>query len=184
MSKHPYNMHREQQVAHRRVGKILQGSPAGADSAMAGPAFSKITSKTAAENDDGIAGRSGSNRFARGGKVKGGNTTNIIIAGGGNKPPAPPMPMPMLPPGPPPGGPPPGGPPPMGGPGGPPPGAPPMPMRASGGRVSGQPTEAALNAWSKVAAKNSYAKGGATKMTAGALSGVGRLQKAGMKRGR
>jgi hypothetical protein len=51
-----------------------------------------------------------------------------------------------------------------------------MPMRASGGRVGGQATKANLDGWSARAAKNSYAKGGGVKMTAGAMSGEGRLQ--------
>lgn len=147
MANHPYNNHREQQVAHRRVGTILGGSPPGAMKSVQGPAFSKITSKSAAMRDDDIRGPgSAPDRFARGGKVKGNTTVNIVIPGGGaGAPPKPPMPMPGPMAGPPPGGPPPMPPPPMGG---PPPGMPPgMPMRAKGGRI-----------------------------TAGSESGVGRLQ--------
>lgn len=151
MANHPYNQHREQQVAHRRVATILKSHPAGAAKHNSGHAFSKITSKSAASSDDEIRGARTSNRFARGGKVKGGNTTvNIVVPGGGAKPPMPPpMPPPMA------GPPPPMGPPPMG----PPPGGPGMPptMRASGGRVG-------------------KAKGGG--VSAGAESGVGRMQQA------
>lgn len=165
MANHPYNQHRDQQVAHRRVSTILKGSPAGAMKHASGHAFSKITSKSAASRDDEIRGKDTSNRFARGGKVKGGSTTiNIVVPGGGPKPP---MPM-MAPPGPPPGGP---MPPPMAGPppGGPPPG---LPMRASGGKVSaGKATKANLKKWSDRAKANSYMRGGAA-------TGVGREEKA------
>lgn len=162
MANHPYNNHRDQQVAHRRVATILKGSPSGAMKHQSGHAFSKITSKSAASRDDEIRGRDTSNRFARGGKVKGGNTTiNIVVPGGAQKPP---MPMPMPPPGPPPGA------PPMAGPmpGGPPPG---LPMRASGGRIGGKATKENLKGWSKRASANSYMRGGAA-------TGVGREEKA------
>lgn len=176
MANHPYNQHREQQVAHRRVDTILKGSPAGAKSHMQGHAYSQITSKSAAVRDDEISGsRSKPGRFARGGKVKGGNTTvNIVIPGGGagaGGPPkplmppmggAPPMPLPP-PPGPPPGM-------------GPPPGGPPgMPMRAAGGRVGkaggGGLEYAQIKASAKRAKTNSYMRGGAA-------TGVGREEKA------
>lgn len=129
MANHPYNQHREQQVAHRRVNTILSGSPSGAAKHMAGPAYSQITSKSAAVRDDDVRGHSAPKRFARGGKVKGDTNISIVLPGAGAaKPPMPPMPPPMMA-GPPPGGPPPGPPmPPMG----PPPG---MPMRARGGKV-------------------------------------------------
>jgi hypothetical protein len=167
MANHPYNQHREQQVAHRRVSTILNGSPAGAQKHATGHAFSKLTSKSAAVRDDDIAGKSGSKRYARGGKVKGDTNINIVIPGGG-KPPMP-MPMPMggPPPGPGPGLPPPGGMPGMP-PGGPPPG---MPMRASGGRIAGEATEGNLKQWGKRASANSYFRGGAA-------TGVGREEKA------
>ena len=138
MANHPYNNHREQQVAHRRVNTILSGSPSGATKHASGHAFSKLTSKSAAVRDDDIAGRKSSQRFARGGRVKkGGGDTNIAIVlpkGGGPAPGGPAAtPLPMAGPG----GPPPMPPPPMGGPGGPPPGLPPgMPMRARGGRIN------------------------------------------------
>jgi len=227
MANHPYNMHREHQVAHRRVSEILKGEPEGAKKHFSGHAFSKVTSKTAAERHDaGVAGSKGAKRFARGGKVKG-NTTNIIIAGGQAQ--KQPVPIPVPAGGPPLGGPPPGGPPPMGG---PPPGGPPMPMRARGGKVKkaqggdvkpvkeitppiapftrrergtfplpyssqtqgerdmdamktrarggkisgGAATRKNLDELSARAEKNSYAKGG--RITAGAFSGEGRLQKA------
>lgn len=169
MSNHPYNQHREQQVAHRRVNTILNGSPAGAKKHAEGHAFSKITSKSAAARDDEIAGRkSKPGRFARGGKVKGDTNINIVIPGGGAKPPMP-MPPPMAaapPPGPGPGLPPPGGMPGMP----PPPGGPP-PMRASGGRIKGVSTKANIAASASRAKANSYMRGGAA-------TGVGREEKA------
>src|SRR6267378_2079993 len=137
MANHPYNNHREQQVAHRRVGTILNGSPAGAEKHAKGHAFSKLTSKSAASRDNDIAGNKSSQRFARGGRVKkGGGNTNIAIVlpkGGGPAPGGPAAgPLPMAGPGGPP-------PPPMGGPPGMPPGPPGMPpgmpMRARGGRI-------------------------------------------------
>jgi hypothetical protein len=162
-------MHREYQASHRRVNELLKDSPAGATKHATGNAFSRVTSKTAAENHDiKAAGSRAPKRYARGGKVKG-NTTNIIIAGGEKAQPQPvPVPVPA-------GGPAPGGPPP--GAGGPPPGGPPMMPRKSGGRIpGGESTKKNLDAMSKRAESNSYARGG--KITAGAESGVGRLQKA------
>lgn len=181
MANHPYNQHRQQQVEHRRVDTILKGSPDGAKQHAQGHAFSKITSKSAAVRDDDIGGsKSKPGRFARGGKVKPNTTINIVIPGqGAPKPPMPPMPMPPMA-GPPMGGPPPMGPPPGGMPppgmGGPPPGPPPgMPMRASGGRVgkaSGGAMEYdAIKKSANRAKANSY-------MTGGAITGVGRLEKA------
>lgn len=167
MSKHPYNQHREQQVAHRRVNTILNGSPAGAKQHAEGQAFSKITSKSAAARDDDVRGHKAPKRFARGGKVKGDTTVNIVLPGGagaGAKPPMPMPPMPMAgPPGPGPGLPPAG---PMGA---PPP--PPMPMRASGGRISGIATKENLAKQAARAKANSY-------YTGGAITGVGRKEKA------
>lgn len=166
MSNHPYNQHREQQVAHRRVDVILKGEPSGSKKHAQGHAFSKITSKSAAVRDDDIRGKgSKPGRYARGGKVKGNTTVNIVIPGGGQ--PKPPMPM-----GAPMGGPPPGGP--MGAPPMPPPGPPPgMPMRASGGRIKqGGGMEKAMVAKSAARAKkNSFFRGGAA-------TGVGREEKA------
>jgi hypothetical protein len=191
---HSHHMHREHQVSHRRVHHILKDEPAGAKEHSKSHAFSKVTSKTAAEHHDGfVAGSKQMKRYARGGKVKGkekGHHTNIAIvvpphpgggapAGGpipaapGGPPMAPPMAKPpMMPP--------PGGPP-MGGPPGMPPG---MPMRARGGgvHIDGESTKANIGKWSKRAAKNSYAKGGFVKPKvidrAGATTGVGRLEAA------
>jgi hypothetical protein len=165
---HSHHLHREHQVSHRRVANILKDEPSGATKHAKSPAFSKVTSKTAAE-DHNISGAPPKNRYARGGKV---GTTNIIIATGEREGPKPPMPM-AVPPGPPP-GPPPGGPP-MG----PPPG---MPMRASGGKVGGESTKGNLDGWSGRAKANSYAKGG--KVGGGAETGVGRLGKASKHRGK
>jgi hypothetical protein len=175
MANHPYNNHREQQVAHRRVGTILSGSPAGAEKHAKGHAFSKLTSKSAASRDDDISGRKSTQRFARGGKVKhGGGNTNIAIVlpkGGGPAPGGPAAgPLPMAGPGGPP-----MPPPPMGG---PPPGLPPgMPMRARGGKVDGEATEGNIKKWGNRAKDNSY-------FTGGAISGVGRQEKAAHMKGR
>lgn len=188
---HSHHLHREHQVSHRRVDHILKGEPEGAKRHAGGHAFSKVTSKSAAEGHDSkVSGKKGVKRFARGGKVKGhkGHQTNIAIvvphggAGGapgglpggpmaappgGAAPPMPPRPM-VPPPGGAPGA---GGPPGM--PPGMPPGAPPpgMPMRARGGRIDGEDTKADNKKWSDRAKTNSYFKGGA-------VTGVGREEKA------
>ncbi len=185
---HSHHLHREHQVSHRRVGKILEHEPEGAMKHSHGGAFSKVTSKSAAEHHgDHAPGHKGAKRYARGGKVKGkGHQTNIAIvmphhngagaAGAGGPMPGGPMPPPGGPPGMPPGA---GGPPgmPPGGPPGMPPG---MPMhsrggaikKAGGGYIAGESKNPAnLKKWSKRASDNSYFRGGAA-------SGVGREEKA------
>jgi hypothetical protein len=132
---HSHHHHREHQVGHRRVHEILKHEPAGAKKHSHGHAFSKVTSKTAAEHHDGhVHGHKGAKKYARGGRTKGhkGQTTNISIVmphkGPAGAPPG--MPLPAGP----------GGPP-MASPGGPPGMPPPMPLpgagmpRARGGRI-------------------------------------------------
>ena len=177
---HSHHMHREHQVSHRRVNHILKHEPAGAKEHAHRPAFSKVTSKTAAEHHGSkVSGDAAPKRFARGGKVKGhkGHQTNIIVvphhqaappAGAMAGPAGPPPPGAGLPPSPM------GGPP--GGPPGMPPGAPPpgMPMRARGGRtgnIDGEATKGNIAKWAGRASKNSYFRGGAA-------TGVGREEKA------
>lgn len=159
---HSHHMHREHQVSHRRVNKILQGEPAGAKQHNNSPAFSKVTSKTAAENHDSkVAGSRSAKRFARGGKVHSDEAEDKKLikkmisehdkdkdgyARGGRTKPSqtniaivlggqdkkPPA-MPIpIPAGPPPGG----------APGGPPPGGPPMPPPGAGGPPPGMPMRA------------------------------------------
>ena len=67
---HSHHMHREHQVSHRRVHHLLKGEPAGSTKHHKSHAFSKVTSKTAAEHHDGkVSGHKGAKRHARGGKV-------------------------------------------------------------------------------------------------------------------
>lgn len=176
---HSHHMHREHQVSHRRVGEILKGEPPSQKRHATGNAFSAVTSRSAAQAHDGrIAGSSKPGRFARGGKVKGGATTNIAIITPGAKAGSPAGPLPGGPPAgvapPMPGGPPPSpmGGPPLGGPPGMPPG---MPVRARGGKVDGESTVAGIKKWGKRAADNSY-------YTGGAITGVGREEKAAKKK--
>jgi hypothetical protein len=53
-----------------------------------------------------------------------------------------------------------------------------MPMRARGGRCDGEATEANLKDWADYASANSNKGKRVAKMTGGAISGVGRLEKA------
>lgn len=53
-------------------------------------------------------------------------------------------------------------------------------MRARGGKVAGEATAANIGKWGKRAEINSYARGGRLP-TAGAATGVGREQKAGIR---
>jgi hypothetical protein len=133
---------------------------------------------------------------ARGGRAKGGKHgthVNVIVAPQGG-PPAGGAPSPQLaalaagahPPmgGPPPGAPPMGGPPPGMPPGAPPPGMP--PMRARGGKVMGDHPDAAqdkelIEKTLREEGLVHKAKGGGVHMTAGAVTGNGRLEKMGVK---
>jgi hypothetical protein len=87
---HPYHMHREHQVEHRRIHKILEEAPAEHKKHSHSKAFSKVTSKSAAMAHDGMAcgGTASPKRYAKGGRVKkaeGGPTSPP----GGNPPPRP-----------------------------------------------------------------------------------------------
>lgn len=176
---HPHDQHREHKHSHERVHHILKDHPKGAARLANGGAFSHVNSKgEAAAHDSKVAGKKAPSRFARGGKVKG-HQTNIIVVPHRSAPPAaepqvgaPPPSLPGGAPAPTPGG------LPGGLPGAPPPG---MPMRARGGKVGkhidGEATHGDIKKWSKRAEANkSYARGG--KITAGAATGVGRLQEA------
>jgi len=72
---HSHHLHREHQVAHRRVNHILKDEPAGAKKHASGGAFSRVTSKSAAEEHGAIAGKSAPKKYARGGKVIDGEST-------------------------------------------------------------------------------------------------------------
>jgi hypothetical protein len=167
---HPFHDHGEHRHGRERVKHILKsGGAAHPDAA----ADKKLFSEMIAKHDRGetkVEGGKGRSRFARGGRTKHkGNQTNIAIVvpqkgGSPSEPQGGPPISPLA-----------GPPPPMMPPGGPPPGGP--PMRASGGRVGGDSTKANLDKWSARAKENSYARGGRLP-TAGAESGVGRLQKA------
>ena len=131
----------------------------------------------------------------RGGRAhkKGSTHVNVIVGPQGGQPASPPpmlppqlagaMPKPPMPPM---GGPPPGGPPMMPpGAGGPPPGGPPMPLRARGGKVmGGHPTLSkdadTIDKTMKEEGLVRKAKGGGVHMTAGAVTGEGRLEKMGL----
>ena len=68
---HSHHHHREHQVSHRRVHKILEHEPAGAKMHSHSHAFSKVTSKSAAESHDThIKGHKSPKRYAKGGRVK------------------------------------------------------------------------------------------------------------------
>jgi hypothetical protein len=179
---HSHHHHREHQVSHRRVHHILKHEPDGAKQHAHRHAFSKITSKTAAEHHDAqVSGKKAVKRYKRGGKVKGHQTNIAIVMPHHQGAPSPGGPGPMA--GPPPGLPPglgggPGGPPPPGaGPGGPP--MPPPMMHKRGGKViDGESTKADIKKWGKRAKSESYARGGAAWQTAGAATGVGREEQA------
>ncbi len=161
---HPYNEHREDKAGKARAKQLTKYNTGGAVSSDGGA--KAAAPKTATGGDTKISGAKSAPRldkFARGGAVtkkKDGTTINIAVVGGGKDkaeeaPPAPPMMAgpPPMPPGPPPGG---------------PPGLPMSPGIGPGKPPMGGPP--------------GFKKGGRIKMTAGAESGVGRLQKAGKKR--
>jgi hypothetical protein len=194
---HPYHAHREHQVEHRRIHKVLEEAPAEHKKHSHGNAFSKVNSKSAAMAHDEMAcgGTASPKRYARGGKVdgfakgghvkgkKGGHQTNIAIVmphhpAGGMAPPPGGAPGGMPPGGPPPMPPPGAGGPPGGPPGMPPPGGMPGMPRARGGRanhIGGEATKGNIEKWSARASANSYASGGRLP-TAGSFSGVARKQ--------
>jgi hypothetical protein len=170
---HSHHHHREHQVSHRRVHQILKHEPSGAKQHNHSHAFSKVTSKSAAEHHNNVHGHKGAKKYARGGRTKHGKgqQTNIAIMmphhGAPGGPPMPPGAAGL------PGAP---GPLPGGAPGMPPPPPNPAMMRARGGRavqkhIDGESTEANIKAWGKRAGKNSYFRGGAA-------TGVGREEKA------
>lgn len=208
---HPYAEHRQHKVESSRAAVLTKGYASGGAAhpdAAQDRKLVKAMVKTKALKVDGQKGTSARlDRYARGGKVKGKGATNvnvIIAPQGGGDHSAPPMPPlsagaaggpPSLPAPPP-------APammkPPMGGPPG-------MPMRASGGRIKSGPAWAeGLRNGTPVEhtdGKNdtkdivrprqvTYAKGGKVeagkgmgpRMTAGAESGEGRLQKTAMQK--
>lgn len=162
----------------------ILGSPKGAKHMDNDSVVNPHTPVKKGIEDVKIMGNPGQKRLdrARGGKVKGNTTVNVIVAPKPDAPmatpPMPPMPaMPPMPPKPPMGGmPPPGAGPVMPGPGAG------LPLnKARGGYIGGQATGNKLKQWATYSRKNSYHKkdgGGVDKypITGGAESGVGRAQ--------
>ena len=194
---HPYQESRQHKVERSRVSHITKGyaSEGGHSDEAADRKLVKSMVKDTSLKADGDKPKVRLDRFARGGAVKGkGKTTvNVIVAPGGGQDKQPmPMPVPvpagaapapMPPPRPP-----------MMPPGAPGAGPPGMPMRASGGRIKTGPTwEEGLRNGTQVQhdkGKNDQNKisdkpalltrrngGRAYPLTAGAESGLGRLQK-------
>lgn len=178
----------------------------GADSAKASARSDKPARRSAPANPIATYATGGAVARARGGRTKGATTVNVIIPPQGGQPdsglgssmspqlagllPKPPMAPPMA-------GPPPGAPPmmPPPGSGGPPPGG--MPMRAKGGRVKGElggegkfeyaddgDGDGSMGSIISDALKEEglirKARGGGVHMTAGAVTGIGRLEKMGI----
>src|SRR5215475_14533342 len=186
---HPYSDHHERKVGHQRAKKMMRaaGGEAHADEAQDKALIRRMMRHS---SESKVPGRKSSSRYARGGKVKGDVNITIVPPSGPGALPGPATAgalAPALsalaagaarPPLPPPG---PGGPmappPPMGA------GVPPMPPRPPGmkrgGAIAGEMPENE-GAWKEYASRNSSkpnrASGGRIKMTAGAESGVGRLQ--------
>lgn len=174
---HPYSQHAEQKKSRQRVGHIMKsgGVAAKHDDVAADKALFHQMMAQHERAEMKMEGKKAPSRYARGGKVKSPRTNISIVVPQRSSPPVavgpqagaagpPPMAAPA---------------PPMGGPMGP---MPPMPMRARGGKVIGGEASAGnLKKWAAHAAKNSYAAGGRLP-TAGAETGVGRLQKARAKK--
>lgn len=177
---HPYKQYHETKISRSRVGKILSSGDASTAHEKTKDIYPGLHGGSgSAGSGTKVPGGKAPGRYARGGKVKG-HRTNIAIVVPQKGPPSTPGPQagaaaappPMAAPAPP--MPPPG----AGGPPGMPPGGPPMPMRARGGKViPGEATAGNIKKWGARASKNSMARGGRLP-TAGAFSGVGRLQKA------
>lgn len=164
---HPFASHKEDKAGKAKAKALTNGYARGGAVSPSGGTGGAAPTKMSASTDTKVAGDRSSPRldkFARGGAVStkkdGKNIINIAVIGGKEKSEDAPPPMPpmgAMPPPPPP------GPPPMAG--GPPPGLP-MSPGIGPGKPPGAPP--------------GFKKGGRV-MTAGADSGVGRLQKAGKK---
>lgn len=185
--------------AKARGGKVKHRDDGGSVSPI--EAANKAEGEAEASEKNAGGGVIARARGGRAAKGKHGTHVNVIVApqGAGGPPPGagpspqlaalaagahPPMGGPPMPP-PGAGGPPPGGPPmmPPGGPGGPPPGP---PMRARGGKVMGGHPDASqdkelIQKTLREEGLVRKAKGGGIHMTAGAVTGEGRLEKMGKK---
>lgn len=183
---HPYKAYHEDKVSRARVGKILSSGNTSAAHEKTKDIYPGIHGGASSGSAPKVPGGKKPGRFARGGKVKGHRTNIAIVVPQKSSPtPAGPQagaatPPPMAAPAPP-------MPPPAGGAGGPPPGGMPPPgmppMRARGGKVAGEATASNIKSMDKRAAANSYkrARGGRLP-DAGAKSGEGRLEKAGLQK--
>lgn len=179
---------------YARGGKVKHRDDGGSVSPIEAANKAESEAEAAEKASGGVITR------AKGGRAKhkGATHVNVIVAPqGAGGPPMPPGPSPQLaalaagahppmggPPMPPPGGPPPGAPPMPPGAGGPP-GAPPM-MRKRGGKVMGDHPDAKqdkdlIQKTLREEGLVRKAKGGGIHMTAGAVTGNGRLEKMGVR---
>jgi hypothetical protein len=171
---------------YKKGGRVKKRDDGGSVSSIEAANKAEAEAEPAEKAAGGVIAR------ARGGRAnkKGSTHVNVVVAPQGGPQASPPaippqlagaMPKPpMAPPAPPAGGPPmmpPGA-------GGPPPGAPPMPMRAKGGKVMGDHPDAAqdkdlIEKTLREEGLVRKARGGGITMTAGAITGLGRLEKMG-----